>query len=710
MITLTLAANAVNEGNPETSQTIRVSKTFPDTDAEVPTLLFSDSSKSFRGITVTPQRIHLLTQQISPNGFPAGWTIHAYTHGGIEKTSENKVFSESSALRGSLDFINGDFLVGQDSGTIQYNSVQRIVGDDVISLNPFRAWNGITHSAFGFLGIVRSFRGSVPSGHTLRLGDFRADAQNIIEPTTNGFRNIPTYLEAEGDSLYIGNNRFIWFAEITGADEIQYTRNLNITPRGRDISIYRDTLYFDANDAVHTLDIRKYRPITKNTKTTIYPVLANEGDTIDLKQFSPDAERIVFDVGFKKPPFLSINASNGLAISSSAVSETTPVLVRCLAINRIDSHPFSFYLIIRQVSNPVWRKMTPLSMRAGSGINLFDFVDADSISFRSGRTRPQNSTLSNGIFTIGTTGGRVSFTARKGSRSTHTEFDVHVVQQTDPANFSDIFKHRVEIGGIDVTPDVSEFPTVSKSLDDVSLNEYRANDVTLSLKSGRTNNYKYNDDVDGNFWETNGLNAGGFQVPIHISVDSLVDGEFITHLLFSGVITKATANFNNTRVDLRCVDIARELQNTLVQDFGTLEKWDTLRQKTDEATFQGIYTPESSLLPMQTHNAQAWRSDLTKLIMRALALPSEGQPIQDAAHLTPQELLTSGGFLPDNPILNFKAQPRSEDVRYLVNQIALNKKVYNVEIDLPAVSLDTPYILNRGSIPFSVENTRITHL
>ena len=112
---------------------------------------------------------------------------------------------------------------------------------------------------------------------------------------------------------------------------------------------------------------------------------------------------------------------------------------------------------------------------------------------------------------------------------------------------------------------------------------------------------------------------------------------------------------------------------------------------------------------MQTHTAQAW-SHLTKLKMRQLALPSEGQPIQDAAYLTPQELFTSGGQLDYNPILWFKSRNRSEDVRFLVNQIALNKKIYNVEIDLPAVTLDNPFILNRGSVPFSVENTRITHL
>ena len=70
----------------------------------------------------------------------------------------------------------------------------------------------------------------------------------------------------------------------------------------RDIAIYGDTLYMLGvnNGNIYTLDIRKYRPVAKRTKTTIYPVFAEAGDTIDLTQFSPDAERFTFDVGFQK--------------------------------------------------------------------------------------------------------------------------------------------------------------------------------------------------------------------------------------------------------------------------------------------------------------------------------------------------------------------------------------------------------------------------
>ena len=130
------------------------------------------------------------------------------------------------------------------------------------------------------------------------------------------------------------------------------------------------------NGNIYTLDIRKYRPVAKRTKTTIYPVFAEAGDTIDLTQFSPDAERFTFDVGFDKPPYLSINASNELGVGSGA--ETA--FVKLKAINRIDAtetDSFGFYLIIRRAETPVWRKVSALTMRAGSSYDLFQLVDAE---------------------------------------------------------------------------------------------------------------------------------------------------------------------------------------------------------------------------------------------------------------------------------------------------------------------------------------------
>ena len=110
---------------------------------------------------------------------------------------------------------------------------------------------------------------------------------------------------------------------------------------------------------------------------------------------------------------------------------------------------------------------------------------------------------------------------------------------------------------------------------------------------------------------------------------------------------------------------------------------------------------------MQTRGASAW-SNQTALTLRDLALPSEGPPINNAGYLTGSVLETSGGFLASQPLLKFLAQHRSETVRFLIDQIALNQSVHNVEVDLPAQTVDDPYILNRGSVPYSVENARVT--
>ena len=67
---------------------------------------------------------------------------------------------------------------------------------------------------------------------------------------------------------------------------------------GIDIALYRDTLYLThPSNGVFTLDIRPYRPMAKNTKTTIHPVIIHANATIDLTDYAPDAETVIFDEG-----------------------------------------------------------------------------------------------------------------------------------------------------------------------------------------------------------------------------------------------------------------------------------------------------------------------------------------------------------------------------------------------------------------------------
>ena len=702
-VTVTVVANAVTEGNAQTSKDIEVVTDYPATDAETPTLLFNHSNlTNASGLTVSPTRI------IAIRGGDTTASVVFFTHAGVQQTTETLTPSIVGTAE-RIEYFNDTLLI---AGNQIYRGPGRFSLTDLSEIERYAipSTSGfIVHTRLGVIGIdnTRVFY-IQPYGTTAQ--DDRVEHQL---PTEFGYRNIAH----QDDLLYMadrgsGTNIFA-LAEINDADGATYVSQLNINrPSGgmRDIAIYRDTLYMLGvnNGNIYTIDIRKYRPVAKRTKTTIYPQFVEAGGRLDLTQFSPDAERFTFDVGFDKPPHLSINTSNELVVGSGPT-----VLVKLKAINRIDAtetESFGFYLIIRRATAPVWRDVSELTMRAGSSYDLFQLVDADSIAFRSGRPRPTGSSLANGVFTVGTVGGVSHFTARKGSRSSHIEINIDVVQgvgnRSSLLQKNGVFRYRVEIAGIDVTPDLVGTPSVSETLDPIIINEYRVNEASIVL---RNEGGKYNSDLAGNFWETHGLNAGGFQNAVKIYTEHFENGSWVENLLFTGLINESFEPIGDATFKLNCTDISSRLRKALAQDFGTLEKWDSLRKQSDEDSFEGTYIPERSLLPMQVGTGIA-RSDRTELEISRLELPSEGPAEENTAYMTPMELKTAGGFLDANPLLRFKTEHRSEDVRFLVSQLATNKEIYNTEIDIPGVTVDTPFLLNRGSVAFSVEPTRTTRL
>ena len=302
--------------------------------------------------------------------------------------------------------------------------------------------------------------------------------------------------------------------------------------------------------------------------------------------------------------------------------------------------------------------------------------------------------------------GVAEFTARKGSRSSHIRISIDVVQVLDRSGLSDVFDYRVEIAGIDVTADVEALPSVSESLDPVLINEYRVNEASITLLN---KNGKYTPDMAGNFWETNGLNPGGFQNAVKVCTRHFDGNNWIENLLFSGLIIESFEPISEVTFRLNCVDISSQLRNALVQNFGTLQKWDALRRQSDEDNFEGIYVPDRSLQPIQPESVCAWSGN-TALTLSRLQLPSEGTAPPNTAYATKSDLRTGGGYLNANPIAKYKTQHRSEDVRFLINQLATNKGVFNTHVDIPGVEVANPFLLNRGSVAFSVENTRVTRL
>lgn len=711
IVTVSIGDNVIPEGNASVSKNIRVSTSFPDVDAEVPTQLFSVNLSNVLGIAVSPTRLLISNQ--SPN------QVHSFTYTGTEQVSES--FTPPIGIDvGYLDYINNTLLNTRSDAESRYD-----LNGTLLETYIFSGVGALVHTR---LGVLKFGIGTDPFRYLAYGKTAAADVEDLNVLDFTSLSTTIRFLGAhQNDLLFLvdgksSGGRF-GLAQITDTPEIELLRVLNIEEgtgyfnQIRDIAIYRDTLYIlqdnGSTGAVYTLDIRKYRPLSQNTKNTIYPVFIGEGETLNLEQFAPDAERIIWDVGFDKPDFLSINANNQLSVSSNAVTETSPILVKLRGINRIDSIAFQFYLILEPAVAPTWRDLDNLAMRANSKFNLFQIVpDADTITVKSGFTNPIGSSLSNdGVFRIGTTGGEVQFTATKGTLTSDIDFNVDVVQPPDLNNLSDVYRYTVEISGIDVTEDLLKDPPVrlSKSIDAVVLNQYRADSITIAL---RNSDEKYTPANPANFWTTNSLNLGGYQESVNIFVESYVNNAWVSTLAFSGIIETQAEVYADVRVNITAHDITVKLERFTINDFGTLSKWAAFQQQSDEVdgtTDAGVYVPEGSLAPIQPRTGKAWQ-DRSEMTVRKLQLPTKGPPLTNTGYLTATEFQTSGGYLDNLPLLNFKVEPRHMDIRSLINQLALTSDVYATDIQLPDFTLDSPTTFNLGSVPYAVEDTRITRL
>lgn len=697
VLTVSIAKNAVIEGNPAVSKDIRVSTQFPDADAETYTEFITPRSASFRlnGFGITDNRIYTCSRN----------RLYEYDFNGT--------FLQESTI--SVPPIGLIFNETFFSGNFRY-ALPKMPDGPLETLGSFKAT--IAHTAPSRLGYLSRSLKIIPYANAAEVS-----AVDAVDLAGAEGQSIGVFA-MQDDLIFsvVAHLNSLLVSEITQEDTYREIRAINVqlgsrgNPRNpysiSQIGIYQDTLYVRAEhrNSLYKLDIRKYRPLAKNTTSTIHPIFANVGDRIDLMKLVPDAERVIFDVGFSKPSYLSINSNNQLLIAANAVSETTPLFVKLLAINSIDSRPFEFYLVIENPTAPVVRKVDELTLLANSTFDLFQIVkNANSITFRTGKTQPTHSRISDGILTIGTHSGTAYFTATNATGRTNFEIKITVVQ-AEVEDFPETARDRIELAGINVTPDLQEISGVSESLDAVSLNEYRVNDAVVVLRSA---NGKYNGGIPENFWEKNRLNTDGYQERIKIFKESLVNGSWVSHVRFSGVISRATESIDGATVSLTCVDISSLLKDRVLSDFGTHSKWGVGHLASDEVSFESEYLPEASMTPIQPKTGRAWHGD-TQLTLRQTVLPSEGPPLTDTGHLTDRSLRVSGKPLTQDPLLSFKTHLRAKEIESIASQLGqiseTFSEIYQVSIDADTPELQKPYILNRGSVPFAIQKTRITRL
>ena len=719
VVTLTVATNAVTEGNPATTKSIRISTSFPDTDAENPTQTFFKTPDNWyvgRGIAAAED--HLL---VSAEGSYDRRYLHYFKFDGTHIKTNNSTKNHSQSYRVyEIDYFNGKLLYRNATGG--WGIVQDL---NTVYSYPVLGYNsyGLVHTRLGIL----SFQSNL---FTIQPYDLDADVttqayDGNLSQSTGNLAHQDDIIYMYGSQSNPGANTYWSVIEITEQDTFQRIAPLNIRdqsdiPSGTtlgagltfdDLTILNDKIYLlntpgqssNYGIGVHEIDIRKYRPTAKKTKMNIPPIFVDKGGTIDLRDFAPDGEQFFFDVGYDKPSFLSVSG-NTLSVSNSA----TPALVKLRSLNHIDSAPFEFYIIPIVTKTPVWESVSELSVRENAPLDLYEFVkDATTIAFQSGQTQPTGSTLTNGIFTIGTESGTAHFRATYGTQTADISIKFNVVPTIERDTLSEIFRYKVDIEGIDVSDDLRTTPTISKSLDPIVINEYQVNDASILLQNA---DQKYNPYVENSFWSENNLNVGGFRNRINILIEFLdMQGNWREYQMFAGIIIESFNSVEDVAFKINCVDIAFELNSQQVFDFGNIYKNDMAHRVSDEESYQGLYSPTGGFTPMQPKTGEAWDTDM-EMEISDLELPSEGIIPANTGYFTEGEFRTAGDFLENNPLIRFKTRALSENIVAISKRLAKTNQVYNIEIDIPDYASDTDFVINLGNPAFKVEETRTSRI
>ena len=133
-------------------------------------------------------------------------------------------------------------------------------------------------------------------------------------------------------------------------------------------------------------------------KKEIYPQIVLPGDEIDLLAFVRFASRVVFDVGFEKPPWVSLEANKLRVAPDTPVKSTAYCRLRAINNNGASlAGRFGFYVYVRERRSPEWKHFEKLSMYHNQELNMFAYVEnADEIAWQEGFTPPPDVVLENG--------------------------------------------------------------------------------------------------------------------------------------------------------------------------------------------------------------------------------------------------------------------------------------------------------------------------
>ena len=733
-LTITLAENAVNETNPETTATFRYSNTIPEAawqDVFTTTQIYEDI------VAVTRDRVILLFQN----------ALHFFTPDGNPLESEQITFPDTPTVETVARYAEQKYLglstddnIGYllDAGeALDWESAdiwmldERNIVDWALDAESKRlvVSNLRASSEPNFASIPMALlHNAIQKGDD--LSDFVFDNLSLDNGDVEVEWSMTVRIAADRGKLYIASNE----SGLNPVDNFVYPYDTDGTliPSGRmlipdtsntlGIFVFENYLYrYAQNKHLTKVDLSTValpRPLA-----SIYPMTIKPGDRIDLRKFCRYANDIVFEVGFDKPEWLSIVDNRWLVIAEDVDPEST-ALLRLRGINQngiTDENAFYFHIFVEKLRTPAWKAFDRLNMFADQKLDMFAYCEnADKIEWKHGATLPTDIASVDGVIQV--TGDAFADSNPIELRASTLQgtfedisftLNIFSADRVLPLKPTDAFRFRILIGGVEVSAnDVIDTSNINASLDLKNVNVFKRGEATINLNS--RGGY-YNSEFADNFWQANNLNQNGHLNSVEIYLEYLQDNTWQTQrILFEGLILNWDESIKNIQVTLSCVDASYFLRQIQIAGSGHgISKLAALFPPTNaesEPVKEGVYTPDTSLVPLNLDKqAKAWVHAESLELKDVVNQPET--MLDRKGFLSDADLKTQGGFLEDalSVLLQFRTNHRNRKASALVDALAKLGRVYSVDTNFEAYVKDA-HISTNGNIAFNTESGRITRL
>ena len=743
-VTLRVFADIVAEGNPETVVTLRYSDDFPKADWQ--TLFVANATPDEADFTTYDQIVSIDSERIY---LRHDRNMHAYHWNGTRIPEIDVTVAPNS--RGDVVTLRLDtetFLTASDQKLFLYKNGRSIWESmDILPSTSLRSWTVTedgrllvvetsTTQIMEFpiedvhVGVAKAtdLEATVLESVSLSDGEYDALNDKVLWYLASDLNRVFIEERSSGDHyIYVYDDEY----QLVPSQRIPMASGF-ITFAPLSLFYFGGSLFrYNASGGLQFLDVSVWT--LPQPLGAIYPQEVVPGERLDLFKFMHNARDVVFDVGFEKPDWLSIEGNRYLVVSEDA-NEGSAGYVQLRGINNVGDSELNgcgFYVSVTGVEVPVWKEISTMTLAATQEVNLLEYVDgADFVEWVYGSTVPEGLELVDDSVLRVASGSNITGThqvsLRAGTRQgffADAAFGVTVLSEPELVSITDVQGYEVFIEGINVTAhiDGENLPEISNNLDWVRLNQFTRGRCVVTLRSDSENGGYFNETNPDSFWKTHSLNESGYLNEVQVFVNlRLPNGNVQSKEIFKGVIFEVDDRLGVGRVGLQCIDSSYVLKNLQVSEtVAGVPKLLELSAADEEAketpVAEGRYTVEDTFGAMIPKGSAA-DVHTTGLTLKAIQNAPEGVTEDDTAFMTESEVRTQGGYLSVSedrsplPILVKTQTPH----RYLSPQAAVEKLVKQEPVLLTVESGletpptgETPHIRSNGNLAFPVERGRL---